>query len=82
MEPLLTGKPSVDFQILFLLFLILSSYMHIMWPGDIKNARLQKYKFKLFRPIEWVTFHGLITAEFMHPLIESLKSLLLEKNIF
>lgn len=39
--------------------------MHIMWTGDIKDASwLQNYKFKMFRPIDWVAFHGFITAGF------------------
>lgn len=71
MEPPLTGKPSVVFQASFLLFLTHSFYIHLMWSGDIENAGLQKYKLKLFRQIESITFHSSSQQNFMHPLTES-----------
>lgn len=82
MEPPLPRKPNVVFQILFLLFFTFSFYTQILWSEDIKDARLQKYKFEMFRPIEWVTFHGFITAEFYASTDwESKNPFLLENNI-
>lgn len=40
------------FSNLIFIFLTLSFYTQIMWSEDIKDTTLQKYKFKMFRPIE------------------------------